>query len=289
MKEPIRNVAASIRQRLLNQQRQEGGDYGQLAVRYASERLLYRLGVGAHANQFVLKGAMLFVTWSTQPHRPTRDLDLLGFGDPSERRLADVFADICAMTIAPDDGLVWDARPLSVAPIREDLEYGGQRVQLLAHLHGMRIPIQIDVGFGDAITPEAVQPAWPCLLGFPTPTIRAYPPETVVAEKTHAMAVLGLSNTRMKDYFDLLWLARNRVFDKGILAAALSATFERRKTAVPTRVPDGLSDGFAEDATKQLQWNAFLRKNKLEAPSLPVVVAELRAVFWPAMAQAGQR
>ncbi len=289
MKDPVRNVAASVRQRLLDQQRREGGDYGQLAVRYASERLLYRLGAGTHADRFVLKGAMLFVTWSTQPHRPTRDLDLLGFGDPSAQRLADVFADICAMAITPEDGLVWDARPLSVAPIREDLEYGGQRVQLLAHLHGMRIPLQIDVGFGDAITPEATHPAWPCLLGFPTPAIRAYPPETVISEKTHAMTVLGLANTRMKDYFDLLWLARNRVFDRDILAAAIAATFAMRKTAVPMEMPSGLSDGFAADATKQLQWNAFLRKNKLEAPPLPVVVAELRAVFWPSMERAGQK
>jgi hypothetical protein len=226
--------------------------------------------------------------WNAQLHRPTRDLDLLGFGELTTDQLRDIFARVCGVKIEPDDGLAWDAKSLEIAPIREGLSYGGERIRMVATLDGMRIPVQIDIGFGDAISPRADQPEWTCLLDFPPPKLSAYPPETVVAEKYHAMVTLGLLNTRMKDYFDLLWLARHRAFDTGILATAIAATFARRKTAVPAEIPSGLSDGFAHDAAKQLQWNAFLRKNKLEAPPLPAVIAELRTVFWPAMARASQ-
>lgn len=286
MTKPVKNTPASIRTRLLNHAQTVGDDYNLLVQRYAIERLLYRLGSDEHGGRFVLKGAMLFTLWNAQLHRPTRDLDLLGFGEWTADQLRDIFTGVCSAKIEPDDGLTWDAKSLDIAPIREGLAYGGERVRMVAMLDGMRIPVQIDIGFGDAISPQADQPAWTCLLGFPSPKLRTYPPETVVAEKYHAMATLGLLNTRMKDYFDLLWLAHHRVFDTNILATAIAATFARRKTAVPADVPNGLSEGFAHDATKQLQWNAFLRKNKLEAPPLPVVIAELRTAFWPAMAQA---
>jgi predicted nucleotidyltransferase component of viral defense system len=283
MRDKLRNVGASVRQRLLNLARERGQPLELLLTRYALERLLHRLSLSPHRERFVLKGALLLTTWFDEPHRATRDLDLLGFGDPSDDALLAVFRDV--MNIAVDDGVTFDTANLKVQPIREDLEYGGSRLSTTAALSGARIPIVVDVGFGDAIEPGAEDIDLPVLLDMPSPHLRAYPLETVIAEKVHAMVVLGLANSRMKDYYDVWMLTRTFALDPGRLRRAVDATFERRTTSVPSGIPEGLSDAFATDATKQAQWQAFARNLSAPAPALGDLVAQLRAslsaVFTP--------
>lgn len=271
------NLAASVHRRLLNISRETGADPNLIWSRFAMERLLYRLASSNHASGFVLKGAMLFMAWTGKTYRPTYDLDLLGFGEDSGTRLVSVFQDLCRTSVEPD-GLVFDADSVQAEPIREDQEYHGQRVMLNAFLGKMRIRLQVDVGFGDVVTPRTEQIAFPTLLDLPAPVVRACSRETVVAEKLHAMTVLGIANSRMKDFYDLRVLARDFEFDGKTLVTALKATFKRRKTDIPEGLPLALTDEFGRDKVKAVQWAAFIRKSGLEqaAPSLVEVLARLR-------------
>lgn len=276
--------ATSVFTRLKNRFRREGGEFETLLERYALERLLWRLSQSAHADRFVLKGAQLFALWAGAPHRPTRDADLLGYGEPSASRLKQIFEDLVRLPAMPDDGLVWDPARLDVAPIREETEYGGLRVRWEASLHSARIRVQVDVGFGDAVTPGTTRVDWPPLLDLPGPRLLAYPPETVIAEKLEAAVKLDLANTRMKDFFDLHWLATHRDFDLPTLARAVQATFDRRGTPLPMEAPTALTDRFSTDRDKQVQWQAFLRKAMVKAPPLPEVIAVLNAFLMPTLA-----
>lgn len=279
---PLKNVAASVRHRLLERSRQRGEDFQFVLSRYASERLLYRLSISPHREGFVLKGALLFLLWGGELHRPTRDLDLLGFGDSSVAALEKVFRELCA-TEAEDDGLVFDAESVAAGQIREGQEYGGMRVKLIAMLERAKIPVQVDIGFGDAITPAARWHNYPTLLDTAAPRLRAYPRETVVAEKLEAMISLGMGNSRMKDFYDVAVLARQFDFDGARLAMAIGATFRRRKTLLPTTQPLAFSDEFAGDTAKRTQWTAFVRRLGLsDAPGeLAEVVAIVRGFLEP--------
>ena len=285
---PPANRIASIRQRLLDRARMRGEDFQLVLDRYAVGRLLYRLSISPHREQFLLKGALLFALWFDQPHRPTRDADLLGFGPPDPERLAALAAELCA--IEADDGLRFDVGSMAVEPIREEAAYEGLRIRLLAFLGDARCHVQWDVGFGDAVTPAPADVDYPVLLeGMPAPRLRVYSRETVFAEKLEAIATLGIANSRMKDYFDLLALLREQAMAPATLAEAIRATFQRRGTAPPEGVPFGLTDAFATDAQKQSQWAAFLRRKRLAAPALAAVVAELRAFFIALDPWAGDR
>ncbi|MFK5956406.1 MAG: nucleotidyl transferase AbiEii/AbiGii toxin family protein [Planctomycetota bacterium] len=279
--------AESVFAKLKARFRKEGGDFQALLERYALERLLYRLSQSPYADRFVLKGAQLFALWAGTPHRPTRDVDFLGYGDSSAEAMHAIFAELAQLPDMPDDGLIWDAGTLQVAPIRKEAEYGGIRLGWVALLHGAQIRVQVDVGFGDAITPGATMITWPSLLDLPAPTLRAYPPETVIAEKLEAAVKLGRLNSRMKDFYDLHWLAQNRTFDTAVLIRAIRATFERRQTPLPDTCPLALTQAFAEDKDKQTQWQAFLRKNDLAAPPLAQVIQTLHDFLWPLLRQAG--
>lgn len=254
-----RNTAASVRQRLLNLARDRGEDFGLVLTRYALERVMYRLSVSEHREQFVLKGAMLFALWADDPHRPTRDLDLLGHGTIDTQRLEQVFREVIGVEVE-NDGLEFLAETVRGERIREDEEYEGVRVRLEARLAAARIKIQIDVGFGDVVTPVPQEMEYPVLLAYPAPRLLTYPRETVVAEKFEAMVKLGIANSRMKDFYDLWVMARDFEFDGALLSRAIKATFERRGTALPTGVPLALSDEFSEDQAKKTQWAAFLRR-----------------------------
>lgn len=270
----VRNVAASIRQRLLDLTRASKGSFQDCLDRYAVERMLYRLSLSDARERFLLKGALLFTAWFGVPHRPTRDADFLGLGEPDAGKLADVVRALC--NIAADDGLIYDADSIKVVEIREQANYAGLRVTLRATLDKARCNVQLDVGFGDAVTPAPVEIEFPTLLDdLPRPHLRVYPRETVFAEKLEAMQVLGMANTRMKDYFDLLILAREGAMDAMALRDAIRATFERRGTALPEGLPLGLSDEFANDVAKRRQWDAFVRRNRLQAPPLPDLAGEL--------------
>jgi hypothetical protein len=279
------DLAASVRARLLNIAKAEQTDFNSVLVRYALERFLYRLGQSAHADRFVLKGAMLFNLWYAMPHRPTRDVDLLGFGPIDLQSIAQAFREIVA--VAAQDGIVFDAASVRVEEIRKNAGYAGARVLVSAELAGARCKTQIDVGFGDAVTPEPVDAVYPVLLAdFAAPRLRTYPVYTVVAEKLHAMVLLGMTNSRLKDYLDLSVLLEREALDPATLAAAITATFTRRGTVVPTELPIGLSDEFANDQSRQALWVAFLKKNVLPAVPLTSVVTTLRATLQPALEQA---
>ena len=280
--------AAHTRGRLLDQARAAGEESQFVLDRFAVERLLYRLSVSPHRDQFLLKGALLFALWFDAPHRPTRDADLLGFGPPDPDRLRAVITELCAIDC--DDDLRFDVSSIQVLPIRQEAAYEGLRARLVGLLGGARCHVQWDVGFGDAVTPAPVDVDYPVLLeDMPAPRLRVYPRETVFAEKLEAIATLGIANSRMKDYFDLQALLREQAMAPATLAEAIRATFQRRGTAPPEGVPFGLTDAFATDAQKQSQWAAFLRRNRLAAPALDAVVAELRAFFIALDPWAGDR
>ena len=281
----IQDLAASVRARLLNIAKAEQTDFNAVLVRYALERFLYRLGQSAHADHFVLKGAMLFNLWYAMPHRPTRDVDLLGFGASDLESIAQTFRQIVSVSAA--DGMVFDAASVVVDEIRKNAGYAGARVLVNAELARARCKVQIDIGFGDAVTPGPVDAAYPVLLAdFAAPQLRTYPVYTVVAEKLHAMVLLGMTNSRVKDYLDVWILVEREVLDATVLATAVAATFKRRSTAVPTTLPIGLSDEFANDASRQALWAAFLKKNDLAAVPLDDVVTALRDALQPALVQA---
>ena len=245
-----------------------------LLTRYALERLLHRLSLSPHRERFVLKGAMLLATWFDEPHRATRDVDLLGFGDAAEAALLATFREIMAVEV--DDGVSFDLKGLRIEAIREEVEYGGSRLRTTAALAGARIPITVDIGFGDAVEPGIEDIDLPVLLDMPSPHLRAYPPETVIAEKFHAMVALGRANSRMKDYYDVWMLTSAFAIEPERLQQAIAATFARRSTVIPAEVPDGLSDAFAGDPAKQRQWNAFARSLSGSIPEFERVVRELR-------------
>lgn len=266
----------------MNLSRQRGEEFQLILTRFGLERLLYRLTQSQHAGEFVLKGAALFQLWTGEPHRSTRDLDLLGHGEPSIDRVRQVFQEVCSVAVG-NDGLTFLTDALQAEPIKEENEYHGIRLRIKARLGNIRLPLQIDVGFGDAITPGPQTVTYPTLLDFPAPQLNAYPRETVVAEKFQAMVQLGMANSRMKDYYDLWTLARQFEFDGSGLCAAIRATFQRRRTALPSEVPLALTPEFGTDRHKATQWSAFLRKGRLieSPPSLEGVVDLLASFLMP--------
>lgn len=280
-----RNLAASIRARLKQHAEVTKQDFNLTLTHYGLERLLYRLSVSPHSSNYLLKGALLFSLWYALPHRPTRDVDLLGSGPDDIDSAVSAFRDICLITA--EDGITFDHASIKGAAIRKEAGYGGVRVDLQAKLDGARITLQVDIGFGDAVTPAPESVSYPVLLqDLPAPQLRAYPKYTVVAEKFHAICLLGMANTRMKDYFDLWVLLTEENLASSELRRAIEATFTRRKLLLPNGVPSGLSDTFAQDETKQKQWTAFLNKNQLGAISLMEVVALLRHEFQKLMTDA---
>lgn len=269
---PTANVAASVRARLLKIAHADKLDFLVVLQRFALERLLHRLTLSPHADRFTLKGAMLFTVWTGHPHRATRDLDLLARGVPELDDLVGVWRDVAAINV-DDDGVQFERDSVKASVIREGRIYEGVRVVLAARIEAARIDLQIDVGFGDAVVPLPRPARLPVLLDFPAPELAAYAPETVVAEKLHAMVEHGEINTRLKDYYDVWWLMTRGMLDDTLLVDAIAATFVRRRTPLPTVTPPALSPSFATDATKERQWSAFCRRAAIaDAPALPIVV-----------------
>lgn len=266
---------ASIHARLLNSARERGEDFNHVLIRYGTERFLYRLSTLPAAREGLwLKGAMLFDLWFDMPHRPTRDADFLGFGPMDAEALANIVRGICVVTV--DDGMAFDPGSMRIEEIREDARYGGLRVRLAGTLGNARCAIQLDVGYGDAVTPGPEEAVYPTLLDdLPAPALYVYPRATVVAEKLEAIASLGMANSRLKDYYDLRALVREGALEEGLLAQAIAATFLRRGTPLPEALPLGLTGEFAGDRVKLEQWKGFLGRNRLEAPGLAEVVEEI--------------
>ena len=282
MREPVKNMNASVRARLLNMSRSTGRNFQELVIRYVVERFLARLAESEHRNRFILKGAMLYIPWKLEDKRTTMDLDLLGFGSPDVEDLSRIFRQICGIEIA-DDGLVFDKESVTATPIREESVYDGVRIIVRAALGAMLIRLQVDVGFGDRIVPEPQLSEFPALLTGHGPVIRLYSPETVIAEKFNAMVLLGMANSRMKDYFDIWMLSRNFTIEGAVLREAFRQTFAKRQTALPGAEPIGLSDEFASNESKRHQWQGFVRRQWKQdsLPDLTEIVAAIRDFLMP--------
>jgi hypothetical protein len=282
------DLAASIHARLFARARERAEVFQDVLTRYGVERFLYRLSRTPARDTLWLKGALLFDLWFDVPHRPTRDADFLGFGPSDQAALETAVCDGCVIEVA--DGMAYDPESMRIREIREDARYAGLRVTLTGTLKKARCPVQLDVGYGDAVTPGPEEAVYPTLLDdLPAPRLRVYPRETVIAEKLEAIATLGMANSRMKDYFDLRALAQEGATDPQVLSVAIRATFERRRTPLPAGMLLGLEDQFARDRVKQSQWSAFLAKNRLEAPPLDVVVREVRSFLEVPLSQASKR
>jgi hypothetical protein len=279
----LKNIHASIRQKLLNLARERNEDFGLILTKYGLERTLFRLSKSKYREVFILKGALLFELWTQQRYRPTRDADFLATGDNSPERFVRIFREISAIEME-EDGLRFDPKTVKAERIREDADYEGVRVTFIAFLEKAQIPIQIDIGFGDAITPGPVQTEYPALLDSSRPQLLAYPRETVVSEKLEAMVKLGIANSRMKDFHDLHSLSTTFEFSGKTLADAVRATFKRRGTELPHGgVPLAFTAEFYKDENKVKQWNAFSNKNKSYVDHLEfeVVITRLALFLVP--------
>jgi predicted nucleotidyltransferase component of viral defense system len=270
-----RDLGASVRQRLLDQSRTQGRPFQEMLQYFAMERFLYRLAKSPFADRFVLKGALLLTAWRAPLSRPTMDIDLAGRTSNELDHIHSVVGEVCGVTTDPD-GIDFNPSSIEVSRIKEDADYEGVRVRFHATLARARIPMQVDIGFGDVIVPPPTEVEYPTLLEFPPPILIAYPKETVVAEKLEALTVLGLLNSRIKDYYDLALLGRLYPFDGGLLVEAIRSTFRHRGTAIE-EVPVGLTDAFSADPARAMQWRAFVRRSRFDSQSgLDELVAQVR-------------
>ena len=263
-----KNIVASVLARLRNVAKTRNVIFGEILLRYAVERVLKRIEESEYASQCILKGgALLFVWGGGSSYRPTMDADLELRGDGSPAALVNMFSRIAEMPGEAEDGVRIGKESIKAAPIRDDDEYGGVRVTMTVFLGKVRIPVRFDVGIGDAITPPPKKADFPVLLGGSIPRIKVYPKETVIAEKFETIVKRGLANSRMKDYYDLWMLSHDVSVDADTASRAIERTFNRRKTDIPERVPEGLLDEFARNESKIVQWKAFVRKNRISLPN----------------------
>jgi len=281
------NVAASVRDRLRALARIRGVEFQLVLSEFAIERLLFRLGTSTHSDRFVLKGATLFRLWTPNDRRATWDLDLLGRGPGQVSDMVSAIRDLCG--IEAPDGIVFDPDTVRGEGIRDPNQYGGVRVRLEADLAGARIPVQVDVGFGDAVVPPPTTEEYPVLLDHLPPRILTYPREAVVAEKLEAMVSLGVTNTRLKDLYDLHQLAMAFHFEGASLVRAVQATFQRRQTPLPEGEPLLLTADFLRSPDREIQWRGFLNRSRLDGPrDAGSLVDDLRAFLLPVIEAAGQ-
>ena len=281
----VKNIAASVRDRLLMTAKNQGVPFNEMLRRYAMERLLYRISLSPHCQRFVLKGAMLFLAWTGHEFRPTKDVDFLGFGSDAPKDVVALFRDICGMPVPEPDGILFDPNSVKAEQIREDQAYGGIRVSFLGELANARVPVQADIGFGDVVTPATETVCFPCVLpDSAIPELRAYSRYSVVAEKLEAMIKLGVVNSRMKDFYDLLVLSRRFGFDGATMVQAITATFERRNTPLPSEQSLVLGQSFAADQAMQNLWESFINRTRLTelaSVSFPNVMSELKVFLVP--------
>ncbi|GMV83881.1 MAG: hypothetical protein AMXMBFR7_50650 [Planctomycetota bacterium] len=263
MKKPApKNLAASVHHRLLEKAKESNRTFNELLLYFGIERFLYRLSCSPHAKTFVLKGALMLTVWKIHASRSTKDIDLMGKMPNDPGKVEDVFKRICKQPCVAD-GLEFDPSTVNCQPIIEDAEYRGLRVQFTGYLGNARIPMQIDIGFGDQVHPLPVRESYPTLLDFPAPELNTYTRESAVAEKFHAMVKRGMLNSRMKDFFDIYMLAKQFSFSGKVLADAVSRTFETRHTELPEE-PVAFSRAFMADTAKQAQWRGFIRKARAQ-------------------------
>jgi predicted nucleotidyltransferase component of viral defense system len=278
-KQPIKNIGASVRSRLLNISKQRRQPFQLVLTYYVLERLLYRLSQTEHRDRFILKGAMLLTKWFEDPLRPTKEVDFLGVGNDDPEEMVNIFREVCAVSF--DDGVIFDIDGVEIDRIREELEYGGLRLKTDATVDKARVRVVVDIAFGDSVEPGLAEMDLPVLLDFPKPHLRAYARETVIAEKFQALVMLGRANSRMKDLYDVWVLSRTSEFKGDSLARAIAGTFTRRKTEIPFDPPDAMTHAFAEDAAKIQQWNSFVEDVAFQPGTLSDVIKDLIAFLMP--------
>jgi predicted nucleotidyltransferase component of viral defense system len=276
-----RDIPASVRGQLENLAKKSGRPLQELMQYFVMERFLFRLSQSEHADRFVLKGALMFTVWGTPQSRATRDIDLLARAENSVDAMSGMIKDVCRQPVE-SDGVEFLSDSVHGAIIKENAEYSGVRVTFVAMIQNARLPMQIDIGFGDVIYPTATFVDYPTMLDFETPRLKGYPKETVIAEKFEAMVKLGQLNSRMKDFYDIHVLLREFEFDGDVLSLAIERTFANRGTMIDSD-PFVFSPPFLEDSVKQIQWTAFVRKSKLTgAPdSFADVLRETQAFLLP--------
>jgi len=262
MSKDQQHIEHSRFQLLLNYAKKNNEDFNLLLIRYGIERFLYRLSISKYKKQFILKGASLFLIWSGKNYRVTRDIDFLGQGNSEIDTLNKIFQEICKIPLKENDAITFDPDSIKVQPIRKHIQHGGTRITLMAILHNAKIPIQIDIGFGDAVTPDPENVEYPTIFNTTSPALRAYPKETLISEKFMAMTELGLMTSRLKDFYDICLISRLFEFNGVLLGQAITNTFNRQNTLLPKKLPVALTRTFAENEEKQKQWKAFLRKAK---------------------------
>jgi predicted nucleotidyltransferase component of viral defense system len=277
----VKDVAASVRQRLLNAARESGRPFQEVLQYFAMERFLYRLGQTEHADKFVLKGALMLSVWGAAATRPTRDIDFLGRMQNDAEEVARAIRDVCRQPVE-SDGLVFDPDSIEARAIKQDADYEGVRVTFRGHLQNARIPMQVDVAFGDVLYPIPPVTDYPTILDYAAPSLRVYSRESTIAEKFEAMVKLGQLNSRMKDFHDIWLLSRHFEFDGATLATAIERTFAHRGTTIASN-PTAFSAAFTTDPAKVRQWQGFLRKSKLEGvpDELAIIVREIASFLGP--------
>lgn len=284
----VSNLAASVQARLQNHARASKRPFQELLQYYAMERFLYRLSTTPHRARFVLKGALMLHVWDAPSARATKDLDFLGRLENSLENLERVIREICTADVQPD-GMMFDTATVKPERIKEDSDYEGVRVRFVGLLGKARVAMQIDVGFGDVVTPASQNITYPVLLDFPAPVLSGYPRETVVAEKFHAMVYLRTLNSRMKDFYDVWLLARQFPFEGALLARAVTATFANRETAIDV-APIAVTPEFTLQASTLAQWTAFRKKlPNTECPENLAEVVPFLAEFLLPIARACER
>lgn len=274
----IKNIQASIQARLAQKGRETKRPFQEILEHYGMERFLYRLSRSSFSKKFILKGGLLLRAWDTPAARPTRDIDFLGYANNSTEEIIEIVQEICAIQFEQDDGLIF--RSFESETIREDANYEGVRVRLEGCLGSTKIPMQIDIGFGEVMVPGAQPIAFPTILDFPNAKLLGYPMESVVAEKLEAIVKLGTINSRMKDFYDIWHLARRFDFDGVSLSKAIEATFTHRQTQIE-KEPVALTADFILQS--ESQWNAFLKRTKLENLSFVETVSLIKEFTLPVL------
>ena len=279
----MKNLPASVHRRLLNLARVRNRPFNELLQHFALERFLYRLGQSHLADRFVLKGGLMLTVWHGATARPTRDVDFLAQNYPDEAEVAEMVRRICAAPVA-EDGLLFDASELTVESVREEEIYDGMRVSFLARLGNAVVPMQLDIGLGDVVVPGPEMVDYPTLLDFPAPRIQGYSRESAIAEKLHAMIDHGPINSRMKDFYDIWFLAETSRFEADVLREAIRATFQRRGREIPAMLFVDRANLPPAD-TAQTQWRAFVTRSRIQnAPAtFDEILAELERFLSPVL------
>jgi predicted nucleotidyltransferase component of viral defense system len=282
----IKNLPASIMDRIRNKARDSDLPFHWLLQNYVNERFLYRLSKSKHCQNFVLKGGLIFFGWNTPLRRHTKDIDFRAYTGNAVENIIQVIRDICTHPVE-SDGVDFDTNTITTENITEHADYPGIRVHLVAFIGDKtRVNMQIDIGFSDEISPSPTLITYPTLLEMPVPQLLGYSRETVIAEKLHSILFRGRSTSRFKDFYDIWFIAKTFDIMGGVMQEAISLTFQTRNFQVPIELPYVLSDEYSQENNTQTQWMAFLNTfHRLNGsvPSFFIIIQIIKKFVWPVL------